>query len=339
MRTPRSGVRVEDTDVPAESTFVDLRDVHLHAVLAGPEDGPPVVLLHGFPEFWYGWHRQIAPLAEAGFRVIVPDQRGYNLSEKPAGVRSYRIGALARDVAGLIDRFGAVDDSRGNGGTGAESRGHGGASADGGEPDDGRDAGVEGRSGVPTAHVVGHDWGGAVAWWVALHHPERVRRLCAANVPHPTVLARRLRSDPDQQLRSWYTLFFQLPRIPEATMRAGNWALPARTMRESSLPGTFSEADFERYRAAWRQPAAFESMLNWYRAAGRERPTPRRTRVASPTLVLWGARDEFLATGMARESVARCASGRLELVADATHWVQHERPTRVAEALASFLRG
>ncbi len=80
--------------------------VRLHVVEAGPRDGPPVVLLHGFPELWYGWRRQIGPLAEAGFRVIVPDQRGYGRSDKPAGVAAYRIETLAADIVGLLDAAG-----------------------------------------------------------------------------------------------------------------------------------------------------------------------------------------------------------------------------------------
>jgi pimeloyl-ACP methyl ester carboxylesterase len=89
-----------------ETLFFQNASVYLHAVAAGPNDGPLVVLLHGFPEFWYGWHKQIEPLASAGFRVIVPDQRGYNLSSKPIGVASYALPALVADVIGIADQLG-----------------------------------------------------------------------------------------------------------------------------------------------------------------------------------------------------------------------------------------
>lgn len=89
-----------------QETFLDVDGLRLHVMLAGPADGPLVVLLHGFPEFWYGWRKQIAPLAEAGFRVMAPDQRGYNTSDKPAGVSAYRLDALASDVVGLMDAVG-----------------------------------------------------------------------------------------------------------------------------------------------------------------------------------------------------------------------------------------
>lgn len=89
--------------LPFEGRFIDVGEVTLHVVFAGPEDGPPVVLLHGFPEFWYAWRGPAAVLARAGFRVIVPDQRGYNLSDKPDAVADYRLDHLVRDVVGLAD--------------------------------------------------------------------------------------------------------------------------------------------------------------------------------------------------------------------------------------------
>jgi pimeloyl-ACP methyl ester carboxylesterase len=275
-----------------ESVALDGDGVRLHAVRAGPADGPLVVLLHGFPEFWYGWHEQVRPLAEAGYRVVVPDQRGYNFSDKPAGVGAYRIDALSRDVLGVLD---AHDRAR--------------------------------------AHVVGHDWGAAVAWWTALAHPDRVRTLTAVNVPHPTVMRERLRRSWGQRLRSWYVLAFQAPAVPETVARAGNWRLPVRAMRRSSLPGTFGADDFERYRAAWGQEGAFRAMVNWYRAAVRERPDPPTETVEPPTLVVWGARDEFLEREMAHRSVEHCRDGRLATLSDATHWVTHEYPDRVTGLL------
>ena len=89
-----------------ETTYIETNGIKLHVVMAGPEDGQPVILLHGFPEFWYGWRKQIPALAEAGYRVIVPDQRGYNLSDKPKGARSYRVDILVKDILGLIDALG-----------------------------------------------------------------------------------------------------------------------------------------------------------------------------------------------------------------------------------------
>lgn len=290
---------VEEVDVPGDSVLIDVGNVDFHAVVAAPEDapkdGPVVVLLHGFPEFWYGWHRQIRPLVDAGYRVVVPDQRGYNRSDKPDGVAAYRIDRLGADVVGLLD---ALDAEQ--------------------------------------AHLVGHDWGAAVAWWTALHHADRLASLTAVNVPHPSVMDRHLKHDWGQRLRSWYFLYFQLPAIPETLTRLGDFASLARTMRHSSCPGTFSETDLDRYRRAWEQPGALTAMLNWYRAIVRERPSPARERVDVPTLVLWGEDDQFLKSAMARESVALCDEAELRLVDDATHWIQHEKPAFVTDELLEF---
>jgi|AntRauMinimDraft_4_1070384.scaffolds.fasta_scaffold00122_38 pimeloyl-ACP methyl ester carboxylesterase len=280
-------------EMPGTSRAVETNGVRLHVVEAGPEDGELLVLLHGFPEFWYGWHETLVPLVNAGYRVVVPDQRGYNLSEKPPNVSDYRIDELARDIIGLIDAYD-----------------------------------------YETAAVAGHDWGAAVGWWLAIHHPARLSAFVAVNVPHPTVFEQTLRHSWDQRLKSWYVLAFQLPILPEAVASAGNWRLAVRGLRESSAPGTFNEEDFRRYRRAWNRDGAFEAMVNWYRAIVRDRPAPATTRVEVPTLVIWGANDRFLTKRMAGRSVEHCADGRLLTFDTATHWVVHEEPHRVAKAIA-----
>jgi pimeloyl-ACP methyl ester carboxylesterase len=269
--------------------------IRLHAVEAGPADGRLLILLHGFPELWLGWRRQIEPLAAAGFRVLVPDQRGYNLSDKPRGVGSYRLDRLARDVVGLID-----------------------------------DAGRE------RACLVGHDWGGAVAWWVGVNFPQRLERLALLNIPHPYVMRRHLLHDRAQIRRSWYIFFFQLPWLPEAWWRRRNWAAGVRALTATSRRGTFSAADLEIYRQAWSQPGAITAMIHWYRAALRQPPPrPASPRVKVPVLLLWGTGDRFLGKEMAQPSIDLCDDGRLVFL-DATHWVQHEEPAEVHRRLVEF---
>lgn len=270
--------------------------LRLHAVAAGPPDGPLVLLLHGFPEFWYGWRKQLGPLAEAGFRVVAPDQRGYNLSDKPPGVQAYRLDLLAGDVLGLVEALGREQ-----------------------------------------AALVGHDWGAAVAWWVALQHPERVRRLAILNVPHPRVMQRHLSRNPAQWLRSWYILFFQLPRLPEALARAGDWWAMRQGLVGSSRPGTFTPQELQAYREAWSRPGAITAMINWYRALMRHRPRGRAGRVSVPTRILWGARDRFLGREMAADSLEMCERGELFLFEEATHWLQHEEAEAVNRHLLEFL--
>jgi pimeloyl-ACP methyl ester carboxylesterase len=286
------------TGVPGDARYRTVDGRRFHVVEAGPETGELVVLLHGFPEFWYGWRDQIAPLADAGYRVLVPDQRGYNRSTKPESVSSYRIDRLAEDVSGLIESVG-------------------------------RDS----------AHVVGHDWGGVVGWWLALHNPESVERLVTANAPHPTVIRRTLSRDPAQAARTSYALAFQLPAVPEAVSRAFDWRLPTTMMRRTAMPGSFDAQDFRRYRAAWERDSAFTTMLHWYRANGRSRPDPETDDVTVPTRVIWGAEDRFLKTQLAHDSLDFCADGRLTLLSEATHWCQHDVPVKVSDAILDELGG
>ena len=278
--------------VDAESTVRDVNGIRMHAVTAGDEDGPLVVLLHGFPECWLCWRRQLEPLVAAGYRVLVPDQRGYNLTEKPTAVRAYRIEECSRDLAALI-------------------------------ASEGRDS----------ARVVGHDWGGMVAWDLALRNPDRVDRLAIVNAPHPTVFRRHLYANPEQLRRSWYAAYFQLPRVPELVCRLTDYDVLERGLRETSAPGAFADADLAYYRRSWRREDALTGMLNWYRAAGRYSLAPPRERVDVPALIVWGERDFGLTAALAVDSDQQCVDSRLELLPETTHWVQHERPERLSELL------
>ncbi|MEZ4868411.1 MAG: alpha/beta hydrolase [Caldilineaceae bacterium] len=280
-----------------EHQQVTTNGIRLHVVQAGPVDGPLVILLHGFPEFWYGWRRQIDDLAGAGYRVWAPDQRGYNLSDKPQGIGAYTIDILAADVVGLID-----------------------------------------AAGQEQAVLVGHDWGAAVAWWVAAQYPERIKRLAVINVPHPTVMQQQLRGNWMQLLRSWYIFFFQLPWLPEQLAWRNNWRMAVQALTTSSRPGAFSADDLDLYRQAWSQPNAYQSMLNWYRAVLQKPPAPpTHPRITVPTLLIWGAQDKFLGQELAQPSIDLCEDGRLVLIPEATHWVQHEEADRVNELIATFL--
>lgn len=280
-----------------EELWFERHSVRLHAVAAGPNDGPLLVLLHGFPEFWYGWHRQIGPLARAGYRVVVPDQRGYNLSSKPADVSDYAVHELVGDVIAIGDQLRAA-----------------------------------------RFYLAGHDWGAAVAWATAMQYPERVRKLVIVNVPHPAVMMRNVQSNPRQMLRSWYIGFFQIPCLPEGAFSANGFAAGISGLKNSSLPGTFSEEDFSRYRGAWSRPGAVSAMINWYRALLRHRPQIADPQVHVPTRILWGKRDRFLLPEMAEESLKFCDSAELTYFAENTHWLQHEQPGAVTAAMTEFFR-
>jgi pimeloyl-ACP methyl ester carboxylesterase len=192
--------------------------------------------------------------------------------------------------------------------------------------------------------VVGHDWGGGVAWYLAGNRPDMVERAAILNAPHGDAFVAALRHDGAQRRRSWYMALFQLPWLPEALLRAGGFRRLERALVASARPGAFEDTDLAAYRAAWAQPAALTAMIDWYRAmrharhevmAGRKRA---RAPVAIPVRLVWGDRDPFLAPGLAEASIARCAQGRLIRLPDATHWLHHEEPERVNALLVEFLR-
>lgn len=276
----------------SQHQMIATNGIQLHVVQAGPEDGPLVILLHGFPEFWYGWKKQMDALAERGFRVWVPDQRGYNLSDRPQAVAAYKLDTLAADILGLIE-----------------------------------------ASGHEQVYLAGHDWGAVVAWWVALTHPQRLNKLVIANVPHPAVFEHHLRSNPRQILKSWYVLFFQLPRLPEYLIAK----VGPKAFQNTSKSGSFSDHDLKQYAEAWSQPGALTGMVNWYRALLRYRPdAPADIHVHVPTLMIWGKQDFALSSEMAQPSIDLCDNGRLVMFDNATHWVQHDKASEVSTLMAEF---
>ena len=272
--------------------YAELGDVRMHYVEAG--DGPLVLLLHGFPEFWYGWRKQIAPLVEAGFRVVAPDLRGYNLSSKPDDFADYSADKLATDVRRLIRELGAE-----------------------------------------SAMVVGHDWGGTVAWTLAMNHPEVVDRLAILNAAHPRRLAEGLRH-PRQLLRTWYFFYFQFPGLPERRARRWHWRLFKRFLRDAHP--SYSEDEIDRYVEAWSQPGAAKAMIDYYRAAVRLGSRKEIRTITAPTLVIWGQGDRYLGPELAEpnhDDVPTLAG--VERLPNASHWVHHDEAARVNELLVDFL--
>ncbi|MBP0437046.1 alpha/beta fold hydrolase [Tianweitania sediminis] len=273
-----------------------INGLDLHIVEAGDPNAPLVVLLHGFPEFWWAWRHQITPLAQAGFHVIVPDMRGYNKSDAPQEVRAYTLPILAADVIALADAFGAA-----------------------------------------RFHLVGHDWGAVIGWWVAARHPGRVMRAVLMNGPHPDILAKQALKHPTQALRSTYVAFFQLPWIPEATLGGFDFSLLKAMVASSARPGAFEPGALERYVEAWSHPGSLTAMLNYYRAL-RQRPRSKRpARVEPPTLVLWADEDRFLERHVAEASVAVCNNGTLEMVEGASHWLHLEQPETISTRIIAWI--
>ena len=262
-------------------------------------EGTLVLFVHGFPEGPASWNAQVAALTAAGYRTAVLHNRGYGLSDKPTEVEPYSMLRLSKDV---VEVAAALTDE--------------------------------------AVVLVGHDWGAAVAWYTALTAPERVRKLSILNVPHLKVMLEMVRTNPVQMLRSWYIGYFQIPALPEMALTAFDGLMGAQALLGSSRPGTFRDADIARYVKAWKQPGAATGMLNWYRAIVQYPPhLPEDVRVHVPTLIIWGARDRFLSREMAQASVELCTDGRLVMIEEATHWVQHEEAGRVNALLAEHFGG
>lgn len=272
-----------------------VNDIFLNVREAGPPDGKILLFLHGFPEHWVAWRKQIPFFTSKGYHVVVPDQRGYNESSKPTGIKAYRMQNLVRDVAELI-----------------------------------------GQLGGQKVVLIGHDWGGAVGWAVAGKYPHLLEKLIILNLPHPQVLKQGFIKWPKQILKSWYMGFFQLPKLPEIVCSAANFKVLVEMMKRSSRPGTFSQDMMDAYRKAWQQPYALQSMINWYRTLRYGFPGVN-LKIHTPTLLIWGKQDIFLSHEMASPSIQKCSNGKLLMIEDATHWIQHEKAHEVNQLMEEYI--
>lgn len=279
--------------------FAAVNGVTLHYVEANPASDRLCVLLHGFPEFWYSWRHQIPALAAAGFHVIAPDLRGYNLSDKPPGVSAYRLDALVGDVIGLIENAGAE-----------------------------------------RAVVVGHDWGGVLAWRLALNNRRRVEKLIVLNAPHPAAYRRELRSGT-QLLKSWYILCFQVPALAELLLGAGDFDWMDRMFeRQPVNPQAFGPQDIRRYKQAIARPGALTAALNYYRALVRhwnQSAARDNSPLNVPVLLLWGERDVYASLRLTEGLDAWAPDLRVVRFPDASHWLQNDAPERVNRSMIEFL--
>lgn len=294
-RTATARAELASTEI--RHGYAQLSEVKLHYAEAGAGHGQVVVLLHGYPEFWYSWRHQIPALAERGFRVVAPDMRGYNLSDKPPGVGSYRIESLVGDLRELVEHFGG------------------------------------GR-----AHVVGHDWGGIVAWYFAMAHPLLLDRLAILNSPHPQRYVRSM--SPRQMMRSWYIGFFQVPWLPERFLARNDFDALRKLFRYGpSDRDALSDDDIERYVEAARRSDDLRYPINYYRALFRPNPLPalRWRAIERPVQVIWGEEDRALGPELAAPDPAWVPHLELHRLPDASHWVQQDEPDRVNELLTSFL--
>jgi pimeloyl-ACP methyl ester carboxylesterase len=279
----RQGRRVDS--FRRDGLTFDVRD-------AGPPDGEPVVLLHGFPQDSAAWDQVSPALHQAGLRTLAPDQRGCSPMARPRGRGRYRLRETTADVLALLD-----------------------------------------AAGLERAHVVGHDWGGMVAWALAAWHPDRVRTLSVLSVPHPAAMARAMVTS-DQALRSYYMLAFQLPVLPERLLLARD----GRILRGLLRGGGLSREAADHYVSRMREPGALSAALGWYRAL----PLSRRDQVGTvrvPTLHVWSTGDTFLGRA-GIEGTARFVDApyRLEVIDGVSHWLPELAADRVADLVTAHVK-
>jgi len=278
--------------------IISTNGINLHVVQEGSDSGEPIILLHGFPEFWYGWRKQMTYLADKGYRVLAPDQRGYNLSDKPEDISAYSVDELAKDVIGIIDWLG-VDQS------------------------------------CLVGHDWGAT---AAWWTALKYPERIKRLVIANVPHPAVMAANLSGSNIPQMSKSWYIFYYQLPGLAEKLCSRNNFEYLATSLSDTSMEGSFSQEDIETYKQAWAQPGAITGMVNWYRAFMQVRPQKLKSkRVTVPTLLIWGEQDPFLSKEMAQPSIELCDNGRLVFIENATHWVQHDQAEKVNHLLYNFL--
>ncbi|WP_408096576.1 alpha/beta fold hydrolase [Peredibacter sp. HCB2-198] len=264
-----------------ENTKWKVNGIELNVAQSGPRNGTPVLLLHGFPENSKAIIEAFEELAEKNYRLIAPDQRGYNLSDKPRGIKNYSLEILTQDIEELILVMALKE-----------------------------------------VILVGHDWGGMVAWYLANRRPDLIKKLIIINAPHYDVFKKNLFKNPLQILKSFYMFLLFVPKLPELILSWDNYSVFKFILRRSGHPKVDEMED------AWRKDRAIESMINWYRAMIYDLRLPYRN-IQVPTLLIWGEDDVFLTKVMAQQSLDYCNEGRVKFVTGAGHWVHYQKINEV----------
>lgn len=274
--------------------YITSNGLKLHYVTQG--EGPLMLLLHGFPEFWYSWRHQIPEFAK-DFKVVALDLRGYNDSDKPEAQSAYVMSEFIKDVQGVIKGLG-----------------------------------------YDRCVLVGHDWGGAIAWNFAYDHPEMVEKLIVLNIPHPAKFAEGLRT-PQQLLRSSYIFLFQLPWVPELLIQTADYQALENAFKGMAInKSAFTNEDIAAYKNAAAKRGALTAMLNYYRNIFQQRMLKSDWRVLEvPTLMIWGEKDTALGTELTYGTASYVNNLQIKYIPECSHWVQQEQPQVVNQYMREFL--
>jgi epoxide hydrolase 4 len=283
-----------------EELYVEANGVRFHVIADGPEDGPLVLLLHGFPELCRSWRHQLPALAAKGFRAVAPDLRGYGQTERKG---PYDITNLARDVSALVRALGRE-----------------------------------------RATVVGHDWGGAVAYGAAMYEASVVERLVILNAGGGPAIGEKIPAEPHQVGRIAMCLLILIPGLMEWLLSLNNAEAVVRILRSRARnANAWPDEEVAEYRKAFLEPAAGAAALAYYRTSFREsariRETPRNL-IACPTLIIWGTADTDLELPAPEKLAALFSPGNapaVHRIEGAGHFVQNDAPAEVNEALLRWL--
>jgi pimeloyl-ACP methyl ester carboxylesterase len=273
--------------------YIVTNGIKLHYVVQG--EGPLMLMLHGFPEFWYSWRHQIPEFAK-DYKVVALDLRGYNKSDKPQEQSAYVMSEFIKDVEGVIKGLG-----------------------------------------YNRCVLVGHDWGGMIAWCFAYAHPEMLERLIVLNIPHPAKFAQGLRT-PQQLLRSSYIFLFQLPFLPELLIQSSDYQAIESAFKGMAVnKSAITKADIEAYKNAASRRGALTAMLNYYRSAFTTFFRQDWTLLEVPTLMIWGEDDTALGKELTYGTEEYVRYFKIRYISNCSHWVQQEKPELVNQYMREFL--
>ena len=291
-----------------QGQYAEVNGIRLHYASAG--QGKLVMFVHGFPEFWYEWEKQLVEFGQ-DYQAVAPDMRGYNLSSKPADIEKYHVKDLIEDLRALAVHLGHEKFI-----------------------------------------MVGHDWGGAVAWSAAMRYSEMLEKLIIINSPHPAVFARELLHNTDQQTASQYMLMLRSAEA-ERVLSENDFARLMDVLVQFGSKWEMSEEKRLKYIEAWSQPGALTGSLNYYRASPLYPPTSKNDEeqigsilnlpqemfeIKVPTLVIWGEQDRALLTGNLDGLEEYIEDLTVKRIPDGTHWVIHEQPELVNSLIREFIK-
>ncbi|KAM6305396.1 epoxide hydrolase 4 [Aegotheles albertisi] len=283
--------------------YVRIKDsgLRFHYVAAGERGKPLMLLLHGFPEFWYSWRHQLREF-KSEYRVVALDLRGYGETDAPSHKENYKLDCLITDIKDILESLG-----------------------------------------YNKCVLIGHDWGGMIAWLVAICYPEMVTKLIVVNFPHPSVFTEYILRHPSQLIKSGYYFFFQMPWFPEFMFTVNDFKV-LKSLFTSQATGIgrkgcrLTAEDIEAYLYVFSQPGALTGPINHYRNIFGCLPLQHHE-VIMPTLLLWGERDAFMEVEMAEITRIYVKNHfRLTILSEASHWLQQDQPDIVNKLIWTFLK-